>query len=76
MCFEIRMPMWHNRAVPEIYISYKGGPKMFFIETKRIAVVIFGSLLLAVSLNFFFINANVYASGFAGAAQIVSSVLG
>ena len=47
---------------------------MFFIETKRIAVVIFGSLLLAVSLNFFFINANVYASGFAGAAQIVSSV--
>ena len=43
---------------------------MFFIETKRIAVVIFGSLLLAVSLNFFLINANVYASGFAGAAQI------
>ena len=47
---------------------------MFFIETKRIAVVIFGSLLLAVSLNFFLINANVYASGFAGAAQIASSV--
>ena len=46
---------------------------MFFIETKRIAVVIFGSLLLAVSLNFFLINANVYASGFAGAAQITSS---
>ena len=39
---------------------------MFFIEAKRIAVVIFGSLLLAVSLNFFLINANVYASGFAG----------
>jgi uncharacterized membrane-anchored protein YitT (DUF2179 family) len=49
-------------------------PKLFFIETKRIAVVIFGSLLLAVSLNFFLINANVYASGFAGAAQIASSV--
>ena len=47
---------------------------MFFIETKRIAVVIFGSLLLAVSLNFFLISANVYASGFAGAAQIASSV--
>ena len=46
---------------------------MFFIETKRIAVVIFSSLLLAVSLNFFLINANVYASGFAGAAQITSS---
>ncbi|WP_172370617.1 YitT family protein [Sporosarcina jiandibaonis] len=47
---------------------------MFFIESKRIAVVIFGSLLLAISLNFFLINANVYASGFAGAAQITSSV--
>ena len=47
---------------------------MFFIEAKRIAVVIFGSLLLAVSLNFFLINANVYASGFAGAAQLASSV--
>ncbi len=48
---------------------------MFFIEAKRIMVVIFGSLLLAISLNFFLINANVYASGFAGAAQLVSSVL-
>lgn len=47
---------------------------MFFIEAKRIVVVIFGSLLLAVSLNFFLINANVYASGFAGAAQLASSV--
>lgn len=47
---------------------------MFFIEAKRIAVVILGSLLLAVSLNFFLINANVYASGFAGAAQLTSSV--
>ena len=48
---------------------------MFFIEAKRILVVIFGSLLVAISLNFFLINANVYASGFAGAAQLVSSVL-
>ncbi|MDS9472069.1 YitT family protein [Sporosarcina pasteurii] len=47
---------------------------MFFIEAKRIAVVIFGSFLLAISLNFFLINANVYASGFAGAAQLTSSV--
>lgn len=47
---------------------------MFFIEAKRIIVVIFGSLLLAISLNFFLINANVYASGFAGAAQLTSSV--
>ena len=47
---------------------------MFFMEAKRIVVVILGSLLLAVSLNFFLINANVYASGFAGAAQLASSV--
>lgn len=47
---------------------------MFFMEAKRIAVVILGSFLLAISLNFFLINANVYASGFAGAAQLASSV--
>src|SRR5699024_10638217 len=44
------------------------------IEAKRIAVVILGSFLLAVSLNFFLINANVYASGFSGFAQLLSSV--
>ncbi|MDN4607736.1 YitT family protein [Sporosarcina highlanderae] len=48
---------------------------MFFIEAKRIIVVIFGALLMAISLNFFLINANVYASGFSGAAQLVSSIL-
>lgn len=48
---------------------------MFFIEAKRVAVVILGSFILALSLNFFLIEANVYASGFAGAAQLVSSVL-
>ena len=47
---------------------------MFFIEAKRISVVILGSFLMAVSLNFFLITANVYASGFSGAAQLVSSV--
>ncbi|MCZ2259316.1 YitT family protein [Sporosarcina sp. G11-34] len=47
---------------------------MFFLEAKRIIVVILGSLLVAISLNFFLINANVYAGGFAGAAQLVSSV--
>jgi uncharacterized membrane-anchored protein YitT (DUF2179 family) len=48
---------------------------MFLIEAKRIVVVIVGSFLIAVSLNFFLINAHVYASGFSGAAQLVSSVL-
>jgi len=48
---------------------------MFFIEARRIAVVILGSFLVAVSLNFFLINANVYSSGFTGAAQLTSSGL-
>lgn len=47
---------------------------MFYVEAKRIIVVIVGALLNAVSLNFFLIAANVYASGFAGAAQLLSSV--
>src|SRR5690625_3167151 len=47
---------------------------MFLVEAKRIAMVIVSSFLLAVSLNFFLIDANVYASGFAGAAQLTSSV--
>ncbi|MGX4670120.1 YitT family protein [Cerasibacillus sp. JNUCC 74] len=47
---------------------------MFIFETKRIAIVIFGAILNAISLNFFLIGANVYASGFTGAAQLVSSV--
>lgn len=47
---------------------------MFYMEAKRIAIVIIGALLNAISLNFFLISANVYASGFAGAAQLISSV--
>lgn len=47
---------------------------MFYMETKRIIVVIIGAFLNAISLNFFLIGANVYASGFAGAAQLISSV--
>ncbi len=47
---------------------------MFLVEAKRILTVIFGSLLLAISLNFFLIDANVYASGFTGMAQLISSV--
>jgi uncharacterized membrane-anchored protein YitT (DUF2179 family) len=44
------------------------------MEAKRIIIVIFGALLNAISLNFFLIGANVYASGFTGAAQLMSSV--
>lgn len=37
-------------------------------------IVILGAFLLALSLNFFLIEANVYASGFTGAAQIITSI--
>ena len=47
---------------------------MFFIEARRIAVVILGSLFGAVALNFFMIHANIYASGVTGAAQLLASV--
>lgn len=47
---------------------------MFLFEAKRIIIVMFGAILNAISLNFFLIGANVYASGFTGAAQLLSSV--
>jgi len=48
---------------------------MFLIEARRVMIVLIGSLLLAISLNFFLIEANVYASGFTGAAQLLASIL-
>lgn len=47
---------------------------MFIFEAKRIFVVIIGALMNALALNFFFISANVYASGFTGMAQLLSTV--
>ncbi|QHS21654.1 YitT family protein [Virgibacillus sp. MSP4-1] len=47
---------------------------MFIFEAKRFIIVIIGALLNALSLNLFLIEANVYASGFTGFAQILSSV--
>ncbi|MGB8000949.1 MAG: YitT family protein [Anaerobacillus sp.] len=44
-------------------------------EVKKIIVILLGAILGAVSLNLFLIPANVYASGFTGIAQLVSSVL-
>lgn len=43
-------------------------------EAKRVAIYIVGSMLLAISLNFFLIPANVFASGFTGIAQIISAI--
>jgi uncharacterized membrane-anchored protein YitT (DUF2179 family) len=47
---------------------------MYWTLTKKLVVVIVGALLNAVALNFFLIPADVYASGFAGVAQLISSV--
>lgn len=47
---------------------------MFIFEAKRIFVVIIGALLNALALNFFLIGADVYASGFTGMAQLLSTV--
>ncbi|WP_027963912.1 YitT family protein [Halalkalibacillus halophilus] len=47
---------------------------MFIFEAKRFVIVIIGAFLNALSLNFFLIQANVYASGFTGVAQMTSSI--
>jgi len=47
---------------------------MFWMEAKRVVAVILGSLFVAIGLNFFLINANVYSSGFSGLAQLLSSI--
>ncbi|KRM97517.1 hypothetical protein FC19_GL001558 [Liquorilactobacillus aquaticus DSM 21051] len=44
-------------------------------ELKRVAIAIFAGVVLAASLNFFLIPGNIFASGFNGIAQLLSSVL-
>ncbi|MDQ0232276.1 YitT family protein [Metabacillus malikii] len=44
-------------------------------EVKKVIVVIIGALLNAIGLNLFLIPANVYASGFTGMSQLLSSVI-
>ncbi len=48
---------------------------MIWLQTKKVAVVIIGAFLVAISMNLFLIPANVYSSGFAGIAQLLSKVL-
>lgn len=48
---------------------------MVWLETKKIIVVLLGALLSALALNLFLIPANIYASGFTGAAQLISNIL-
>ncbi|WP_181349164.1 YitT family protein [Thalassobacillus sp. CUG 92003] len=47
---------------------------MFSLEARRVVVVLIGAILNAVALNLFLIEANVYASGFTGVAQLLSSI--
>ncbi len=49
---------------------------MIWSEVKKIIVVLVGALLNAIAMNFFLIPANVYASGFAGTAQLLANILG
>lgn len=44
-------------------------------EVKKVIVVLIGALLNSIGLNLFLIPANVYASGFTGISQLLSSVL-
>ncbi|HHY72515.1 MAG TPA: YitT family protein [Bacillus bacterium] len=48
---------------------------MYWLLTKKLIVVLAGAFLYAVGLNLFLIPAKVYASGFTGIAQLLSSVL-
>lgn len=48
---------------------------MLWLHTKKMAVVCFGALLNAIALNLFLIPANVFASGFAGIAQLLSKII-
>ncbi len=45
------------------------------LEAKKFIVVLVGSILGAIAMNFFLIPANVYASGFTGMAQLLSSII-
>ncbi|WP_409304627.1 YitT family protein [Peribacillus sp. SCS-155] len=49
---------------------------MYVAEIKKILVVVIGAFLNGIAMNFFLIPAKVYASGFTGAAQLLSSILG
>ncbi|WP_413379560.1 YitT family protein [Alkalihalobacillus sp. 1P02AB] len=44
-------------------------------EAQKVIVVILGALFIAISLNFFLIPANVFASGFTGVSQLIATVV-
>jgi uncharacterized membrane-anchored protein YitT (DUF2179 family) len=48
--------------------------EMMWLETQKLIVVLIGAIINACAMNFFLIPANVYASGFTGVAQLLSSI--
>lgn len=44
------------------------------LQAQKLFVVTFGAFLLALAMNLFLIPANVYSSGFAGVAQLISRI--
>lgn len=48
---------------------------MVWLHFKKFVIVLIGAILNAIAMNFFLIPANVYASGFTGFAQLISSIL-
>lgn len=48
---------------------------MLWLQVKKVVIVAAGALLNALAMNLFLIPANVYSSGFAGIAQLLSKVL-
>ncbi|WP_335870023.1 YitT family protein [Bacillus sp. 2205SS5-2] len=49
--------------------------KDIILEIKKFSIVLIGALLNAIALNLFLIPANVYAGGFTGVAQLLSSII-
>jgi uncharacterized membrane-anchored protein YitT (DUF2179 family) len=47
---------------------------MIWSQIQKFIVVLIGALLNAISMNFFLIPADVYASGFAGVSQLISRI--
>ncbi|MBM7653719.1 YitT family protein [Neobacillus cucumis] len=48
---------------------------MLWLQTKKLVIVIAGAFINALAMNLFLIPANVYSSGFAGVAQLLSKIL-
>lgn len=59
----------------EIISAFWGAMKIQ-LQIKKIIIVVVGAFLNGIAMNFFLIPAQVYASGFTGVAQLLSSILG